>query len=315
MANEPITGQPYQEAGSKQTDAVQNSTLNYFGAWVNCAVQSIGDTVPPGSPVNGQRFIVGASATGAWATHDGEMAVYRDGWQFHAPPAAGVPIIKNLDDGTDWECVAGVWAAKAGGGGGAEDVDYDNSASGLAATNVQDAIDEIATGGGGGGDLEKIGEVVVTGSAVTDIDFSSLNLDADRVYQMEVIVAPGATGAHIIAMYLSGDTTNGNYYSQLGYFLTTIAGGSGAANANIFLNNSLPNTSTTYSFTVKLMKVAGHNPTATSIGVAVHNDGAPFFSSYAYRHNSTANVTSIKLRNTIANGFGVGTVARLYRLN
>ena len=118
MANEPITGQPYQEAGSKQTDAVQNSTLNYFGAWVNCAVQSIGDTVPPGSPVNGQRFIVGASATGAWATHDGEMAVYRDGWQFHAPPAAGVPIIKNLDDGTDWECVAGVWAEKAGGDGG-----------------------------------------------------------------------------------------------------------------------------------------------------------------------------------------------------
>ena len=315
MSNEPITGQPYQEAGSKQTDAVQNSTLNYFAAWVNCTVLSIGATTPPSSPANGDRHIVGVGATGPWALKDGQLATYRDGWQFEAAPTAGVPIVKNLADGKDWECVGGVWAAKSGGGGGAEDVDYDNSASGLAATNVQDAIDEIATGGGGGGDLEKIGEVVVTGSAVTDIDFSSLNLDADRVYQMEVIVAPGATGAHIIAMYLSGDTTNSNYYSQLGYFLASSAGAGASAAANIFFNNSLPDTSAAYSFTVKLMKVAGHKPTATSIGVAVHNDGAPFFSSYAYRHNSTANVTSIKLRNTITNGFGVGTVVRLYRLN
>ena len=118
MSTEPNTGLTRQEPGSLTTDALHNQVVELLGVWLNCAVQSIGDTVPPGSPVNGERYIVGASATGAWATHDDELAIYRDGWQFYAPPAAGVPIIKNLDDGTDWECVAGVWAEKAGGGGG-----------------------------------------------------------------------------------------------------------------------------------------------------------------------------------------------------
>lgn len=119
MSTEPITGLTYQAAGSQQTDALQNAELNYYGAWLNCVVLSVGDTTPPGSPANGDRYIVGASATGAWATHDDELAIYRDGWQFYAPPAAGVPIVKNLDDGADWECSdAGVWSAKSGGGVG-----------------------------------------------------------------------------------------------------------------------------------------------------------------------------------------------------
>jgi hypothetical protein len=33
----------------------------------------------------------------------------------------------------------------------ATDIEYDNATSGLAADNVQDAIDEIGAGGGGGG--------------------------------------------------------------------------------------------------------------------------------------------------------------------
>lgn len=118
MSTEPNTGLTFQEANSLETDALQNELVNYLGVWLNCVVQTIGDPVPPGSPVNGERYIVGASATGAWATHDDELAIYRDGWQFYAPPADGVPIVKNLDDGDDWECVAGVWAVKAGGGGG-----------------------------------------------------------------------------------------------------------------------------------------------------------------------------------------------------
>lgn len=107
MSNEPITGQPYQQEGSKQTDEVQNSTLNYFSAWVNCAVQSIGDTVPPGSPVNGHRYIVGPSATGAWATYDDKLAVYRDGWQFYVPKEGDSCV--NLDDGLRYVFLSGVW--------------------------------------------------------------------------------------------------------------------------------------------------------------------------------------------------------------
>lgn len=198
-----------------------------------------------------------------------------------------------------------------GGGGGISDAPSDGTAY-----NRKDAAWVAASSGGGGGDLERLAQVIVTGSAVTDIDFTGLDLDADGIYQIEVFVKPGATGQHLVAMYYSGDTTDTNYYSQLGYFLTGTPGAGASAAANIFFNNILSGTANPYSFTAKLMKIGGEKPTAISFGQGVNTStGFPFISSYAHRRDNTANVTSIKLRNTITNGFGVGTFVRLYRLN
>lgn len=116
MSTEPITGLTYQEAGSLQTDAVQNAELNFIGAWLNCVVLSVGDNDPPGSPAEGDCYIVGDTPTGAWATHADDLAVYRGGWQFFAPKE-GVAV-KNMDDGDDYEYVSAAWTVKAGGGGG-----------------------------------------------------------------------------------------------------------------------------------------------------------------------------------------------------
>ena len=118
MATEPNTGLTWQEANSLTTDALHNQLLDFVSVWVNCVVLNVGQAAPTGSEAEGDCYIVG-TGTGVFAGHDDELAILRGGtWQFHAPPDAGVPIIKNLDDGTDWECVAGVWAAKSGGGGG-----------------------------------------------------------------------------------------------------------------------------------------------------------------------------------------------------
>jgi len=41
-------------------------------------------TAPPGSPVDGDTYIPAATATGAWATHEDEIAAYQDGtWYFY----------------------------------------------------------------------------------------------------------------------------------------------------------------------------------------------------------------------------------------
>ena len=43
-------------------------------------------TVPPGAPVDGQAWIVAAGATGEWAGHDGELALFLNGgWAFVVP--------------------------------------------------------------------------------------------------------------------------------------------------------------------------------------------------------------------------------------
>lgn len=115
MSTEPITGLTYQAAGSLQTDALQNAELNYYGAWLNCVVLSVGDTAPPGSPMNGDRYIVGVGASGAWAPFGDYLVVYRDGWQAYEP-IEGVTV-HNLADGADWiNEGSGGWAVKDGGG-------------------------------------------------------------------------------------------------------------------------------------------------------------------------------------------------------
>lgn len=197
----------------------------------------------------------------------------------------------------------------------AADTTYENASSGLAATNVQDAIDELAAApASGGGDMEKLAEVVVT-TAQTDIDFSSLDLSADRFYVIKAFVVPGASGSHLVNLFYNGDTTDANYNSQFLYGLNGTAGASNATTATICFNNAMPDTSNPYSFDVNLSQFTGTKPCAESRCVGLHTTGAPFPHAYAQRRNNTANVTSIKLRNSITNGFGVGTLVRLYRLN
>lgn len=54
-------------------------------------------TVPPVSPTLGDRYIVGPSSTGAWATHDDEIAIY-DGaaWVFIIPGAGWNTFVEDI---------------------------------------------------------------------------------------------------------------------------------------------------------------------------------------------------------------------------
>ena len=52
-----------------------------------------------GSPANGDTYIVGASATGAWASKDGQIAFYRDGWLFATPKGGMTAFIRTRSSG------------------------------------------------------------------------------------------------------------------------------------------------------------------------------------------------------------------------
>lgn len=172
MSTEPITGLPYQEANSLQTDVLQNEQLNYFAAWFGTVVQTIGDTAPPGSPVNGHCYIIGTAATGAWAGKDKYLAVYRDGWQFYAPKEGA--RVSNLDDGKLYVYLSAAWGEYTiPASATADNVSYDNSTSGLAATDVQAAIDELAASGGGGGSDVITVNTPTNSSGTVTLNFSS----------------------------------------------------------------------------------------------------------------------------------------------
>jgi hypothetical protein len=147
MSIEPITGLTYQEAGSRQTDALQNAEVNYYGAWLNPVVLAVGQAAPTGSEVNGDRYIVGVG-TGLFAGWDNRLAVKRGGaWVSYVPLAAGVPLVKDLASGDDYEFVSGAWAAKSGGGGASAWGSITGTLS--AQTDLQAALDaKLALAGG-----------------------------------------------------------------------------------------------------------------------------------------------------------------------
>lgn len=124
-------------------------------------------TAQPGSPADGDWYIVPLGATGAqWGTFaEDSIAIFYGGTWYEFVPAEGNIVTVDGDfyiygGSAGWEEVTIPTSSPA------DAVSYDNVVSGLTATNVQDAIDELAGGGGGGGMANPMttgGDVIIGG--------------------------------------------------------------------------------------------------------------------------------------------------------
>ncbi len=86
MANSPHLVLPFLEAAQAQKHVTHNEALRALDAVVMLAVIDRDLASPPGSPSDGNRYLVAAGATGAWSGKDGKIAAYQDGaWSFHTP--------------------------------------------------------------------------------------------------------------------------------------------------------------------------------------------------------------------------------------
>lgn len=100
MSDTPNTGIPYVPEGTFDPAAGLNLALNVVDALLQTAVIELGRNSPPGSPSDGDLYIVG-TGSGAWSGEDNNLARYvaeGDFWQFYE---AGVQVhlVLNLDDG------------------------------------------------------------------------------------------------------------------------------------------------------------------------------------------------------------------------
>lgn len=125
MANSSNLALPFLEAGQAQKHVTLNEALRILDAVTQLAVIDIRNA-PPGSPENGARHIVGASPSGAFATHENKVAAWQDGaWMFLQPRTGWRAW--NADEealliwtGSAWTEISG------GGGGGGSGFDPDN---------------------------------------------------------------------------------------------------------------------------------------------------------------------------------------------
>jgi uncharacterized protein DUF2793 len=97
--------------------------LRAIDALLMCSVINRTTSAPPGSPANGDAYIVKATGTGAWASHDNAIAIWTTDnpasageWEFYAA-ASGILMYSVADTALYfWNGTA--WTALAGGGGG-----------------------------------------------------------------------------------------------------------------------------------------------------------------------------------------------------
>lgn len=86
---------------------------------VMCSVKDKDLATSPGSPADGDRYIVAAGATGAWAGQTGKLARYssvQSAWEFYTPKEGWLAYVEDEDalyrhTGTAWEKALGPKAA------------------------------------------------------------------------------------------------------------------------------------------------------------------------------------------------------------
>ncbi len=92
-------GLPCIDAAQAQKHVTHNEALRILDTLVQLAVLDRDLTSPPGSPGEGQRWIVkNASPSGAWAGHGNQIAAWQDGgWQFSSPKVGWLAYV--VDEG------------------------------------------------------------------------------------------------------------------------------------------------------------------------------------------------------------------------
>lgn len=109
MSSSPNLQLPFLDANQNQKHVTHNAALSILDVMVNPTVQSNALSGPPGSPGDGQCWIVASGATGAWAGKTGQVAAWQDGaWSFFVPKTGLIVFADNLGTALVWTGAA--WA-------------------------------------------------------------------------------------------------------------------------------------------------------------------------------------------------------------
>ncbi|WP_230531852.1 DUF2793 domain-containing protein [Microvirga roseola] len=108
MTATPHLALPLLAAAQAQKHVTHNEALAALDALVHLAVRERGRTAPPAAPEEGERYLFGAGATGAFANHEGDITFFDLGlWRFLAPRPGWRAYMEAEDrivvfDGAQW---------------------------------------------------------------------------------------------------------------------------------------------------------------------------------------------------------------------
>ena len=117
MTNSAKLKLPYMDAAQAQKHVTLNESLRGLDVVVQLSVLDRDLTAPPVTPADGDRYLVAAAATGAWAGYDQQIVAWQDNaWAFHQPQEGWRCWV--ADEAVLLIYQAGAWAVFSSGGGG-----------------------------------------------------------------------------------------------------------------------------------------------------------------------------------------------------
>jgi hypothetical protein len=164
----------------------------------------------------------------------------------------------------------------------------------------------IWSSGAAGAAMAYVTESSVGGSAATNITFSSLDLDADKCYMLQIDLAGAAAGTATLNVFFNGDTTATNYERSLDADGTAVQGDNSAFGG---LSNGDPGTWTAW---VRRCPVTGR-VTFSATGGRMSGTAAIVYNGFVI-WDTSANLTSITINSSVASQIAIGSRVRLYKV-
>lgn len=107
----PRHGFPELPTGQNASPETMNEALRYAEQGANRFVVKDKDlTSAPGSPADGDAYIVGTGATGTWSTHDGQIAFYESTAWVYVTPKEG-DVAEPIDEDILYRYSGSAWAS------------------------------------------------------------------------------------------------------------------------------------------------------------------------------------------------------------
>jgi hypothetical protein len=180
----------------------------------------------------------------------------------------------------------------------------------LAITNSKIADSTIASGKLAFGMLEKIADTEVTGSAVTTVSFTGLDLDSAKAYIIIAKFTNPTINTTEYKLYFNGDTTDTNYYYQ--YILADGATvSSGRSNSSRYLGVEAGEEVIGFGTTQR--DPAGY--VKSSIFEARRDPATVLILQTAHTWLTQANVTQMDFTSSVAGAIGVGSRIMIFKVS
>lgn len=215
---------PYIQASQAQKHVTHNEALRRLDAVIQLAVKDRDLAAPPATPVDGDRYIVAANASGAWAGKDGQIAAFQDNvWAFYAPEEGWLAWAQDEDVLLAYSGV--IWSeVTSHGGGSSSSLPQDNNLL----DNPDFAINQRSFAGGAlaedvyGHDRWHAAPGFPAGA---DYSVSGETLTFNSGTLEQVLESPGLAG--LVVSFSVEDLTGGNLDVDIAGQTGNLAAGSG----------------------------------------------------------------------------------------